>query len=460
MHHLVTCHGTMLYYDEEAQCLRHGAVKNVPHNLRLKRGSERPILELCLDGGRTVSINRTTQGRLSWDPRARTDAGGISFDQIPLPGAQIAMRSCGLFLCAEPDGRVLLDRFACGPWETFLPLGQDELKSLVLLTTERWLCVGCRMLVSPALHPGFVCRIGELSLGLEDLLGRLAAEPDPGRQFHVVFDGWKVERLLLYRPLIYFAAFGDRKIFDCLSLAVRSVLEIGGYTGRIALLSNVTEAELHELVPDEVHRFIDLYYVPASDRLDFTLARYKIVEFDAFRQFQPLLYMDTDVICNARIDDLLADIMQAHGACFSLELELHHPGDFYGTSLFRQDPTASVDAACGFTSGIIGLPNRHAFPMLSRVVETAYSYAASVGSRSALSFLDQPIANYVFHKFGDFDSAVLTARTENLLGGFAKADRLLARRGLVHFCGGIGNADPKLVAMQRYLDVLRQLDAR
>ena len=456
MRHLLTCHGTVVYYDEEARRLRHGAVRDAPHNLRLYLRGGRPVLEFCRGDGGTFSINRTRNGRLGCDPAARPEEGGISFDTIPVFGTRVAMRSCGLFLCAEPDGEVVLDRTALGPWETFLPLDQGQLKALVLLTTERWFCVGRRLLVSPALHPGFVCRLGDLDLRLEDLLARLEAEPDCSRQFHVVFDGWKVERLLLYRPLIYFAAFGDGKIFDCLALAVRSVLEIGGYTGRIALLSNVTEAELHDLVPDDVHRFIDLYYVPASDRLDFTLARYKVVDFDIFRQFQPLLYMDTDIICNANIDDLLADIVQARGACFSLELELHHPGDFYGTSLFRQDPTASIGAACGFTSGIIGLPNHDVFPMFSRVIETAYSYAASAGSRNALPFLDQPIANYVFHKVGDFDSAVLTSRTENLLGGFGRADRLLERKGLVHFCGGIGNADPKLIAMRRYLDILRQ----
>ena len=460
MHYLLTCHGTMLYYDQEARSLRHGAVQNVPHNLRLLPGGGRPILEFRSGKGGTVGINRTRNGRLGYDPAARPEAGGISFDAIPTSGRRVAMRACGLFLCAEPDGGVALNRIVLGPWETFLRLDQKELEALLLLTTERWFCVGRRKLVSPGLHPAFSCRIADLDLGLEDLLGRLAAEPSPERQFHVVFDGWKVERLLLYRPLIYFAAFGDKKIFDCLSLAVRSVLEVGGYTGRIALLSNISEAELHDLVPAEVHRFVDLYYVPASDRLDFTLARYKIVDFNGFKQFQPLLYMDTDIICNANIDDLLTDVVQARGVCFSNELELHHPGDFYGTSLFRQDPIASIQASCGFTSGIIGLPNHYAFPMFSRVIETAYSYAASAGNRNALAFLDQPIANYVFHKVGDFDSAVLTGRIENLLGGFGRADQLLERRGLVHFCGGIGNAEPKFTAMQRYLDILRQLDAR
>ena len=460
MHHLLTCHGTMLYYDEDMLCVRHGIVQDVPHNLRFHLGSGGLILTFCLESGRTISINRTTNGQLGCDPEGRPEEVGISFDQIAISSARLAMRSCGLFLCAEPDGRVLLDRLALGPWETFLRLDQRNLESLVLLTTERWFCVGRGMLVSPGLRPGFVCRIGELDLGLEDLFGRLAAEPDPGRQLHVVFDGWKVERLLLYRPLIYFAAFGDRKIFECLSLAVQSVLEIGAYTGRIALLSNVSRAALHDFVPDKVHRAVDLYYVPASDRLDFTLARYKIVSFDTFKQFQPLLYMDTDIICNANIDDLLVDVMQARSTCFSLELELHHPGDFYGTSLFRQDASASIKAASGFTSGIIGLPNQDVFPMLSRVIETAYSYAASAGSRTALSFLDQPITNYVFHKVGDFNADVLTSRTENLLGGFDKADHLLERKGLVHFCGGIGNADPKLIAMQRYLDILRHSDAR
>jgi Protein of unknown function (DUF5672) len=120
---LFTTHGTVLYVDPASGELRHGALEGSPANARFvsdgahaqimheTAGSLRPVV--CLGGHRVRTIDAASD---AGDPRTPT-----VLEPVTLYQQWIGLRAQGVFLCAEPDGRVTLSRDICGAWESFLP---------------------------------------------------------------------------------------------------------------------------------------------------------------------------------------------------------------------------------------------------------------------------------------------------------------------------------------------------
>jgi FkbM family methyltransferase len=123
---LFTTWGTVLYVDVTSGQLRHGPVDRSPANVRFASngadgrimyemaGSLRPT-ECLADHCR--AIDRVGNGDGTATPTV--------FEAVALREQWIGLKADGLFLCAEPDGRVTLSRQVCSAWESFLPSGPD-----------------------------------------------------------------------------------------------------------------------------------------------------------------------------------------------------------------------------------------------------------------------------------------------------------------------------------------------
>jgi hypothetical protein len=128
---LFTTHGTVLYVDPASGELRHGPIEGSPANARL------------VSDGAHGQIMYETAGSLRQivclaDRSQTTEGGGSSngpatptvFELVPLHQRWIGLRAEGIFVCAEPDGRVTLSREVCSAWESFvlsdLPLSPQK----------------------------------------------------------------------------------------------------------------------------------------------------------------------------------------------------------------------------------------------------------------------------------------------------------------------------------------------
>src|SRR5271165_7012925 len=118
---LFTTHGTVIYVDPTSGELRHGPLDGSPANARLvatgaqgqimyeEAGSYRPII--CV-ADRSQTIDSTGNPAEPYKP--------TTFQLISLYQRWIGLRAGGLFLSAEPGGRVALSRLACRAWESFM----------------------------------------------------------------------------------------------------------------------------------------------------------------------------------------------------------------------------------------------------------------------------------------------------------------------------------------------------
>jgi len=136
---LFTMLGTVLHVDVASGELRHGTIQTSPRNVVFipaptpaeapRRGSIahqsgkscEPIV--CL----TEHSWSVGSGRLG-----ATTGMPTVFQIVQLERGLVGLRSGGLFLCAEPDGRVTLSRQVCSVWECFSLLEERSASSLEL----------------------------------------------------------------------------------------------------------------------------------------------------------------------------------------------------------------------------------------------------------------------------------------------------------------------------------------
>jgi hypothetical protein len=126
---LVSWWGTVLYFDEEMQELRHGRFEHHPVNVILLpcgtqgEESDRAVLA-CLAGGHvqlaSCTAKRSVAGRLTGEKEDENDPGFTTFAFVVIDQDRIGLKSGGMFLCAEQDGRITLSKSLLRDWESFV----------------------------------------------------------------------------------------------------------------------------------------------------------------------------------------------------------------------------------------------------------------------------------------------------------------------------------------------------
>jgi len=277
-------------------------------------------------------------------------------------------------------------------------------------------------------------------------------------------DDWKVIPLKVYRPLVYYAAFGQPDIFACLRIAVQSLLDFGQWMHDIAVLTRSEDlGAVHQtLSPMGLGDRLHVVTVPGVDMLDWCLARYRIDAARLFRTHQPILYLDTDVVCDGPLDPFCLALARSSMVEAKAEGALGegHPesdGHWFGWRLMVADGMAFDPSERGFSSGILGFANVGvAGTAFDAILRCAYGHAERTGDRRHYAGFDQPIANYVLRKLSLFSPAQLdaTASFYRVQSGPTPLPGPHRPRGLVHFNGAVGDAPSKRGAMERYLSFL------
>lgn len=124
---IFTLHGTVLYVDESSGEMRHGSVADSPCNVvfvwREGYGEivYRPEGE---DQEVTITVDSATNALLAGNSKDTTRMPA-NFEKVPMTNGwgatnnRVGLRSNGVFLCAQPDGSIRLNRPHCQLWEHF-----------------------------------------------------------------------------------------------------------------------------------------------------------------------------------------------------------------------------------------------------------------------------------------------------------------------------------------------------
>lgn len=180
------------------------------------------------------------------------------------------------------------------------------------VASSTWLALGPRRLVVPRREADERWLIGDVET-TDDAL--MAAMPPAGsgiaKRFDLIHQDWRVATFRLFRRLVYFPVFSAPEMFDCLELAVRSLLRFGRWRYEVLVL---TAADTVGLVRERLEplglneRLHAATVAPTTDMVDWCLARYRLDALQYVTQLNPLLYLDTDMVCDRSLEPYLATL--------------------------------------------------------------------------------------------------------------------------------------------------------
>jgi hypothetical protein len=421
----LTFHGNLLGFNDARDRLHQITWDQIAEPGRLLwldlpvRAAERPYAEFIADAKRApITVDIPGLGPLIIRP--------------DMEGRFVAVERAGRFVCALDDMTVENNRERAGAWEIFVPLTEDDLKLLAMFREQSWIIKSSREVVPAGgarLGTGHTLRLG----GIEIPLGYnipLDVSRSPFR-FVVLVDGWRVEEVVLLRPLIYYVALGAKHILSQLYTSLNSLGEIGGYEGQVLVFTDRAQADIAAAVPGLKPEQISAVALPAADWVGYVAGKYCILEQQAAYAYQPVVYMDPDIVFNADVRDMLVDMAVSERLTAPVEefSKLAHSPSV-GASLLQLD-NMQPRFMCGFNGGTIGIPNlphhRHTVQLIRRVIR---NYLALKG-RHGLQWVDQEVANYVSYKIANFD---LSRVSKYVRYGDARGATVLGPlTGLVHF---------------------------
>ncbi len=346
----------------------------------------------------------------------------------------------------------------------FVHLSDDEYHDLIYLLNHDWLRPSNNQLVLSSnihLEWAFQIMIGGIIADLRDNLPFLALRPScPGcsheeqmrmSSLSMLFDGWRADRLILFRPLVYSAAFRSPVVLDQWRLCMQSLLEIGGYRGRIHVVTDQALSVLSDAVEGLGLGQLSLQVATPKDFAGYCGARHSILDYPDAHAFQPLLYIDPDVIFDQPVQSLLIALATASG--LSAPAEPFSPmrsTRSVGSHLLWLDG-CDVDARFGFNSGTLGIPNLAEHASTLRLIRAALVSHARKHGRDGLPWADQEMSNYLSFKIGGFETETLSRFVRHGFEGIENDPQ--GACGMVHFWPpGDGNA--KLAAMRHYFGQL------
>jgi len=270
--------------------------------------------------------------------------------------------------------------------------------------------------------------------------------------FLLLVEHIKVERLILFKPLVYLLAYGPDDIFELAALAVNSLLAFGNWRGEIVLISDRTADNLRHIFSPAILDRIRFHYIASYATVDVMLNKYKVIEIDFFTQYQPVLYIDADVICDRPIWDALPDFLLSEKIHVVHDSPMSDPGNWYGQNLLADDGVDLSQYSHGISAGVFifrRIADQVTF--FKMIIETVYMHLRY--EKGPGKSCDQWIFNYILFK-AKFGTTQGIEKMYHLYMNHLPHTHTPMNKGLVHFAGGIGNSSPKLEHMRAYYDVL------
>lgn len=330
------------------------------------------------------------------------------------------------------------------------------------LLSSQWVILGNNTLIQPQRSEDGKWKLGDITSNDQEILNACpSTDIQDVKEFQLIHNAWQVAAFKIYRPLIYFCAFGKNEILECVYTAIQSLIEFGKWQHDIAVFTaEDTKKDLeNKLSALAFDKAIHIITVPATEKIDWYTSRYEINAHDIFRKAQPLLYLDVDIICNAPLDTLFIRLIDSplihtckEGSIGEGHLE--SGGHWYGWRLMQEDNVSFNRNAKGFSSGAMLFSNFNiAQPLFNMIKQSAHGYIQKHGY-NGVSY-DQRFANYVLFKFKKVEINTMSEwidlyripqETTLTPSGYTNS-------GLVHFLNA--SIENKLITMKKYIEDLR-----
>ena len=444
----MTVHGTLVTRGAGGDgALDHRELRSIPNLASL----------LCVDADIAAFRQGFGDFVLGAEPPPVTveaDALGPIAVHVDAARGLVALERNGTFLSAgSTGGNVSWAATEPLAWERLLPISDNELGALVTLLSNEWIIRSSRQVIHPwqvALGPDHTLRLGELLVPLARNLPLVAA--DFPFRFNLLAEGWRIEEILLFKPMVFYAAYNSPAVHNQLMLSLQSLAEFGRYNGNVHVLTDLSVKRLREAVPALPAERLTVQPLEPRDFAGWVASKYCILEHAPAWKFQPLCFLDPDVVINANLRPMLVAMALADSVTAPLEDvgPLRSWPPVGGTLLQRDGREARF--ARGFNAGTLGIPNLRAHEATLRLIRRIIENLLKQEGRASLEWVDQEVANYVSFVQAKVDTASVSRFIR--FGAPHDSETPGPLTGLIHFWAtGKAGRDG---LMRHYIEVLRE----
>lgn len=353
----------------------------------------------------------------------------------------------GKYLCCDVNGSGF-NKNDPYLWEQFILVSGKFLSNLNYIASNKWISKRDGKLYGDSDIK--IAEIFSLSIGPYSLDLRRLQDSDVSQyNFIGVIDCWSPEKFLLYKPVIYITAYSSDDVMKQLGLCVESIRKIGKFYGKIVVMTDKNLQDIYEICNESDEKNIEIDPIYPKDFVGFVCSKYNILNKKNYTGYQPVLYLDPDIIFDNTIEPMLIDAVCSEKICAPIEtfnrLMTHPP---IGSQLIQLD-LLNVDIYCGgFNGGTISFPNiedSDVQKFISLVRKTIANIGIKFG-RNYNGWADQEVLNFIAYKFGGVDGSYFTKYAKYIE---VNPNEKYSRSGFVHFVGR--PSKEKVYKMREYL---------
>ncbi|MCU4161322.1 hypothetical protein AiwAL_14630 [Acidiphilium sp. AL] len=351
--------------------------------------------------------------------------------------------------CADIEAKVQFNRVERGGWEQFFLISESEYRNILFILQNSWIVSSSEAVVTNdkiSFCPPFSINFGNEKF-VDLRFNKLFFNDFPYRLI-VLDKGWSIDEICLFRPLVFSAAFKNEFVLEQLYICLSSLHEFGNYAGHVHVITDQTRETLLQKVPllDEARTTVDPLF--PTDFVGYVASKYQILDWPLARNYQPLLFVDPDIVFDRDIGPMMHRIAISHKICAPMEVfSPLRTSPSVGASLIQQDglePRWSL----GFNAGTLGIPNIAEHRKSLETIREIIRNRAHLFKRGEFEWIDQEVANYVSFKTEHFDTSSITKFANLTL------DQNPSPLGLVHFWPP-RKPKSKRDAMVEYIALLR-----
>jgi len=332
------------------------------------------------------------------------------------------------------SGPICFDREEAREWETFLFIDAKSYARLKDIRATRFLSLDKKSIITfdDKMRDGCIY-VGSAAY---PLLRNITNISNFSERLILEDAGFRVSVFERYEPLVYYTCFGSDARFELFAESVLSLVRAGQYVGDVLLVTDRPDA--HKFLPENFNIRLILFLTSASSMDDFYFSRYDVFQYHDINKYTSVLYVDTDVLFFNDVNIVLKKICISKKICVGSEeyndlivspVSILSIANAQGADLFRGD---NFDCAYryGFNSGIIGFRPTPDIKVAFDLVQHTRRKIYELG----LHELDQPVANYIFHKMEivDYDtiSGYIAVGSESVISCHKRAAEMFV---IVHF---------------------------
>ncbi len=354
----------------------------------------------------------------------------------------------GKYLCFEGNNLVFT-RDEANLWESFCPIDEKFIKKLQYVILNKWISKRTGEIFDGkniTFCSDFIMKIGTFSI---DIRSQHVADFEEYK-FIGFCDTWKFEEFLLYNPLIYITAYSSKSVLNQLSLCVRALRNFADFDGRIIVMSNEDTTSIRSICSMDGDDNIDVDHMDPKDFVGYVCSKFSILGKDIYSGYQPVMYLDPDIIFNSDLNKMLQEATLTEDICAPLEdfhrVQTHVP---VGAGLIQLDSLTPSPYAAGFNGGTIIFPNTDN-TKVKEFLDAARRSITNIGEFFGRDFnlwADQEVINYLSIKNFNINTSCISKYAKYVDHNPSINENLT---GFVHFWGH--DSDKKSELMKIYFD--------